>query len=202
LPIGTIDFEKKAVEILSSGQYKAVINKYDTTLSKKSPAKIELYTITQSFTLSKSTGKKITLTNQPSKNYPGDGAFTLVNGVVNEKGLGRSSEFVGFSGTDCEAVIDLGSEQSVSNITAHTFEQKASWIWPASSMTVATSNDGTNFTVVGESKQNNNNRISVDFSATTARYIKVMIKNQGVIAEGNAGAGNKAWLFVSEVQVR
>jgi hexosaminidase len=156
----------------------------------------------QSFTFTKSTGKKISLTTQAAKNYPGDGAFTLVNGVVNEKGLGRSSEFLGFSGTDCEAVIDLGSEQTFSNITAHTFEQKGSWIWHASAMTVATSNDGINFTVVGETKQTVDNKISLDFASTAARYIKVTIQNHGVIDEGNEGAGHKAWLFVSEVQVR
>jgi hexosaminidase len=160
-----------------------------------------LNSISQTFTFSKSTGKKISITNPASKSYPGDGAFTLVNGVVNDKGLGRSSEFLGFSGTDCDAIIDLGSQQSFSNITAHTFEQKASWIWPAAAMIVATSNDGTNFTTVSETKQSTNNKISLDIPATTARYIKVTVKNQGTIAEGNAGAGNKAWLFVSEIQV-
>jgi hexosaminidase len=160
-----------------------------------------LNSISQTFIFSKSTGKKITITNPASKSYPGDGAFTLVNGVVNEKGLGRSSEFLGFSGTDCDAIIDLGSQQSFSNITAHTFEQKASWIWPASALIVATSNDGTNFTTVGETKQTADNKISLALAATTARYLKVTVKNQGTISEGNAGAGNKAWLFVSEIQV-
>lgn len=160
-----------------------------------------LNSISQTFTFSKSTGKKIAITNPASKSYPGDGAFTLVNGVVNDKGLGRSSEFLGFSGTDCDAIIDLGSQQTFSNVTAHTFEQKASWIWPASSLIVATSNDGTNFTTVGETKQTADNKISLSFASTTARYIKVTVKNQGTISESNAGAGNKAWLFVSEIQV-
>lgn len=177
-----------------------VINKSTSFTSKLYIDNKLLNSTSQNFTFSKPTGKKINITNPPSKSYPGDGAFTLVNGIVNEKGLGRSSEFLGFSGTDCEAVIDLGSEQSFSNITAHTFEQKASWIWPAAAMTVATSNDGTNFTVAGETKQSTDNKISLALSSATARYVKVTIKNQGIISEG-AGAGNKAWLFVSEIQV-
>lgn len=202
LRIGTINLEQPSIEIPSSGQYKAVVNKSDTTQLTQKPQTVAVYTLYQNFTFSKSTGKKITLTNEPAKNYPGDGAFTLVNAVVNEKGLGRSSEFLGFSGTDCEAVIDLGSEQSFSNITAHTFEQKGSWIWHAKGMTVATSNDGINFTVAGETKQTVDNKISLDIASTTARYIKVTIQNHGVIDDGNEGAGHKAWLFVSEVQVR
>jgi hypothetical protein len=66
---------------------------------------------------------------------------------------------------------------------------------------VATSNDGTNFTTVGETKQTADNKISLALAATTARYLKVTVKNQGTISEDNAGASNKAWLFVSEIQV-
>jgi hexosaminidase len=41
-----------------------------------------------------SNGKKITLTTQPSKTYKGDSAFTLVNGVQNEKGLQKAENFL------------------------------------------------------------------------------------------------------------
>ncbi|HET6768398.1 MAG TPA: beta-N-acetylhexosaminidase, partial [Chitinophagaceae bacterium] len=43
--------------------------------------------ISQRFLFNKATGKKITLATPPSSTYKGDGAFTLVNGVQNEKGL-------------------------------------------------------------------------------------------------------------------
>jgi hexosaminidase len=196
--IGYIDLKNSSIEINKSGSYVAYVCRYDRLGENCRNAKDS---VTQTFIFSKSTGKKITITNPASKSYPGDGAFTLVNGVVNEKGLGRSSEFLGFSGTDCDAIIDLGSQQSFSNVTAHTFEQKASWIWPASALIVATSNDGTNFTTVGETKQTADNKISLALAATTARYLKVTVKNQGTISEDNAGASNKAWLFVSEIQV-
>ncbi len=54
--------------------------------------------VTQNFFFNKATGKKISLTNPPSKSYPGNGAFTLVDGVQNEKGLSKSKEFLGFNG--------------------------------------------------------------------------------------------------------
>ena len=50
-------------------------------------------TLSQKFSFNKATGKKITLATEPNKSYPGDGAFTLVNGVQNEKALSRSREF-------------------------------------------------------------------------------------------------------------
>lgn len=157
----------------------------------------------QKFTFCKSTGKKITLTTPPSKSYPGDGAFTLVNGIINEKGRERAHEILGFSGTDCEAVIDLGKPDTINNVTAHIFSQPSTWIWPPSSFTVQTSVDGINFNTIVDVGPPvlNENKVQLNFPAQLARYVKVFIKNKGIIPEGNPGAGNKAWLFVSEVQV-
>lgn len=155
------------------------------------------------FTFSKSTGKKITLTTPPSNSYPGDGAFTLVNGIINEKGRERAHEILGFSGTDCEAVIDLGKQDTINNVTAHIFSQPSSWIWPPSSFTVQTSADGINFNAivdVGPPVLNENN-VQLNFPAHTTRFVKVFIKNKGIIPEGNPGAGKNAWLFVSEIMV-
>ncbi|MBC7508209.1 MAG: beta-N-acetylhexosaminidase, partial [Ferruginibacter sp.] len=58
--------------------------------------------------INKATGKNITLTHAASAAYPGNGAFTLVDGIQNTKGLARSAEIVGFLGKDLEAIIDLG----------------------------------------------------------------------------------------------
>ena len=49
------------------------------------------------FQFNKATGKKITIETPPAAAYPGSGAFTLVDGIQNEKGLGRSSEILGFN---------------------------------------------------------------------------------------------------------
>jgi hexosaminidase len=48
--------------------------------------------------------------------------------VQNEKGMSRSREFLGFSGTNCEAVIDLDSLQTIKSVTIHSFAT-GSWIW-------------------------------------------------------------------------
>jgi hexosaminidase len=44
--------------------------------------------------------------------------------------------------------------------------------------------------------------MKVEFLMTApARYVKVVVKNWGKIPDGNAGAGNKAWLFVDEIEI-
>lgn len=158
----------------------------------------------QNFTFSKSTGKKITLTSPPSNSYPGDGAFTLVNGIINEKGLARSQEFLGFSGTDCEAVIDLGKQDTINQVTVFIFSQPSSWIWSPASFTVEISPDGQKYTPVvdaGPPNAHDGNKVQLNFQGTAGRFIKVHLRSKGIIPEGHPGAGNKAWLFVSEIQV-
>jgi len=162
--------------------------------------------LTQKFYINRATGKKITLTTPPSQNYPGDGAFTLVNGVQNEKGLSRSKEVLGFSGDDLEAVIDLGTSETVSNVVVHGLSSGGSWVYAPKSAEVFISSDGKEFSPVGKSenfvaKEGTNGSITVSFSPVAGRFVKLLVKNFGIIPAGYRGAGNKAWLLVDEIEV-
>lgn len=196
-------------------------NNWDTIWAYKAPQTITSNTratastnikgqnmvVTQQFYFNKATGKQIELSASPSKQYGGDGPFTLVNGVQNEKGLARSKEFLGFSGTDCIATIDLGKPESVQKLNIHTFEQKASWIHPPASATIEISDNGTDYRTLDAmptplyDARKRMTALQFNFSATNTRYVRVTIKNKGVIPAGQAGAGNKAWLFVDEIEV-
>lgn len=162
--------------------------------------------LSQKFHFNKATGKKIVLSAGPSKNYPGDGAFTLVNGVQNEKGLGRSREFLGWSGIDGEAVIDLGEEQTITEAVVHSLSSGGSWIYPPKYAEVYVSGDGQYFSSVGKSEvfeptTGSNGVIKVNFDPISTRYVKVLVKNLGKIPDDKPGAGNKPWLFVDEIEL-
>jgi hexosaminidase len=162
----------------------------------------------QTFSFNKVTGKKISLKGEPSKSYPGDGAFTLLNGVVNEKGMAKSREYIGFSGGNCEATIDLGSSQKIKNAVAHVLRQEGSWIWQPKTVEVFVSENGTDFTSVGltddftiKIRGLETGTMKVEFTERNVQFIKVVLTNWGGIPESKPGAGNKAWLFVSEIEV-
>ncbi|HET6721208.1 MAG TPA: family 20 glycosylhydrolase, partial [Chitinophagaceae bacterium] len=164
--------------------------------------------ISQNILFNKATGKKITLTSQPSGTYKGDGAFTLVNGIQNEKGLAKSKQFLGFSGVDCEAVIDLGKEERISNVIVHCLRETGSWIWPPQTVEVFVSNNGSVFTTVGRTddfivkvKGLETGTMRVAFNPTNTRYVKIVVKNWGQIPTGNPGENSKAWLFVDEIEI-
>lgn len=162
--------------------------------------------ISQAFHFNKATGRKITLSTAPAAKYAAEGGFTLINGVQNEKGLGRSSEFLGFEGTDCEAVIDFGTATPVKELVIHSFEQPGSWIYFPAAVDVAQSADGQTFSPmtspVKVTKSTDKNTIILQWdSPVTVNQLKIKILNYGMIPEGMAGAGHRAWLFVDELEV-
>lgn len=161
--------------------------------------------ILQKFNFSKTTGKTVTVKEPANSSYPGDGAFTLVNGVINEKGMGRSREFMGWSGKDCEAVIDFGKAEDISKVVVYSLLNAGSWIYPPKNVTVLYSNDGVNFTQPEQKFDNSahgeTRQLIVNLAAPIqARYIKVVAENLGLIPSGYPGAGHDAWLFIDEIQ--
>ena len=162
----------------------------------------------QTFIFNKATGKKITLAKEAGASYPGDGAFTLVNGVQNEKGMSRSREFLGFSGNNCEAIINLDSLQSIKSVTVHSLRQSGSWIWQPQTVEVFVSDNGKDFISVGltddfivKKTGLETGKMTVAFEERKTKFIKVIVTNWGEIPGGNPGAGKKAWLFVDEIEV-
>ncbi|HBV14895.1 family 20 glycosylhydrolase [Chryseobacterium carnipullorum] len=158
----------------------------------------------QEFTVSKTTGKKITLEQQPSENYSFGGAFTLVDGIIgNTRQLGKT--WLGFQGKDVVATIDLGQKTGFSEVYFNTLENKGSWIHLAKSAQVFVSDDGRNFKMIKEigtqEIQDSKGKITLNVGNQTSKYIKLIIENAGIIPAGNPGADSKAWLFVDEIGV-
>lgn len=186
----------------SDTPYRVTITHSGPAAAKVQTSAHETFEVRQHFQLSLATSRPITLTHAAAAAYPGDGAFTLVNGVINEKGLQRSTELLGFLGTDCIAVIDLGQPQTLNRITAHTWEQTPSWIWRPTALEVYVSNNGQNFSAASGSA-------TIEATATAwqaetpvlARYVKIVLRNRGQIPADQPGAAQKAWLFVSELEL-
>ncbi|HKH63552.1 MAG TPA: beta-N-acetylhexosaminidase, partial [Flavitalea sp.] len=186
----------KPLVITKSSQYNASL-----LIKNQNGTQQECCGVQQRFYLNKATGKKISLSAEPSTTYPGNtGAFGLINGVLSERGF-NSPEWLGWLGTDMEAVIDLVKPVSVSSVQVHSLDQSQSQIWLPASVEVSVSSDGKNFTSVGSGSKFEKDSsgfatgfFNVEFSPTTTRYIKVIAKSHGVIAEGNRFAGSKAWV--------
>ena len=186
----------EAIAIDKSGTFQAA--PFEGNEAVGSPAKII-------FNLHKAIGKKITFAEMPAEKYSGNGPGSIINGVAGSDERYGGAEWLGFEGKDFEAVIDLGEETTFSKIATRFFNGKGQWIYPPKSMSVAISNDGENFSEKGKiNVQDGEGKIikaQVNLGETTARYLKVSVKNFGIIPDGAQGAGHRAWLFVDEVVV-
>ncbi len=167
-------------------------------------------TVRQSFHMNKATGKRITIVTQPSSFYPGDGAFTLVNGIQNTMGIARSREFIGFSGSDLDVTIDLGSETPVSKVNLHSLHLPGSWIYlpelieisfmHAVDSSVITRHQPQELYTHKVMDENNTQAIMLP-KPVSCRYIRLYAKNKGIIPLGNPGSGHPAWLFADEIEI-
>ncbi len=187
------------VPVLAGGQYQ--VEGWSTDLVPK-----KLFSASQNFEFSKSTGKKASITKRPNEKYPGqNGAYSLVNGIYSNKGLSYP-DWLGWIGDDMVATIDLGKITSFDSVRIHTLDQNGSWVYLPKYVEVLVSNDGKKFTSVGRSTQFRNEHltmgwINVSTKAKKARYVRVIAKNYGLIPAGQPGAGTRAWLFCDEIQV-
>lgn len=160
-------------------------------------------TVQQHFLLNKASGKKVMLTTPASKGYAGNGSFSLVDAVQNTMGMSKSAQFLGFAGTNLEAVVDLDKTTNINEIILHAFEQTGSWIYRPNEVSFYSSEDGINFKLLETvtSIKDTRHLKYVYRTNMQTRFIKILAKNKGIIADGLPGAGNKAWLFAHEIEI-
>jgi len=146
--------------------------------------------------------KQVSFAKAPSEHYPGKGGFTLVDGIVAV--LPRiNSEWLGWSGDDMIATIDLGATQTISKADIGVLHDPTNWIYEPSEIQLEKSIDGTNWepilsTIVAPVKPNMRKK-QMKLSPVNARYIRISAKNPGLIPAGNPGAGKNSWIFFDEI---
>ena len=163
----------------------------------------------QDVTFSKATACPVKLLQPTHKSYTFNGGAALTDGLVGDKGFG-TGRWLGFSGNDLEAVIDLKKPTEVSSVSLNTCVDKGSWIFDARNIEVSLSTDGVNFTSVAKhslpamekNSADNINTYELKFSQTKARYIKVYATSEHSIPDWHSGKGKPAFLFVDEISVK
>lgn len=148
------------------------------------------------------TARPITLSEPPNERYNEGGAFTLVDGITaGEKRV--NTEWLGWRGS-VTITVDLGSEQDVRTVGIGALNETYSWIHLPEQVAFSTSNDGKTFALQGSQKVKpgvGRRAFKFDVVAKT-RYVRFTVKHPGKIPEGYPGAGNPAWMFLDEIEVR
>jgi len=152
---------------------------------------------------------QITLNTDFDNQYTAGGK----NGLIDM--LRGGSDFMtglwqGYSGTDLDAVVDLGRVQTIREAGAGFLQKQRSWIFMPKRVEIFISKNGKEFIKAGEIKnrvpENKEGTIIKDFvlklKNVKARYVKIKAENIGTIPSWHPGAGNKGWLFVDEIIIK
>lgn len=147
----------------------------------------------------KAIGKKVTLAQPYSKNYPASGEKTLVDGYRGGKGYG-DGRWLGFLDNDLDATIDLGEKTDLSYISALCMQSKGPYVWLPKYFKIQISDDGVNFTDLAEINHDiSTEREEVLFhdfvweGKASARYIRCYAP----IVDIKGG-----WIFIDEIVVQ
>jgi len=154
-------------------------------------------------------GKKVELNPAPSPKYIGRLGSTLTDAV---KGSGDfyDGKWLGFEGESMNAVMDLLSPVKIHEIKVGILENVNSGIFSPSAISVQVSEDGKSFTTIYNydfetrfwSSGSERKELKAVFQETPARFVRVILFNQGTCPAGSPLEGKKAWLFADEITVK
>jgi hexosaminidase len=150
----------------------------------------------------KAVGAQVELKNKPVDRF-NPGANALVNGIYGSNRY-NDNQWLGFSGNNLEAVIDLGTAQSIQRLGLHVLNYHWQRMWAPVEVLFSGSTDGEHFTDLYRQNDfpvNGINTLDVTIKPVQARYIKVIAKNKGIIPTGEYGAGGNALLLVDEIMI-
>jgi hypothetical protein len=154
--------------------------------------------------------KNIKILSDLSPKYSGNGAKTLVDGVMGEANYFYN--WLGFEGNEFEAIVDLKEETDINSIRTDFLQEVKSWIWLPKSVEFYVSNDSKNFKRIGVVENNVDEKKEGIFikpfvlsTKIKTRFIKVITKSLINCPRWHIGYSHgtgKAWLFVDEIVVK
>ena len=155
---------------------------------------------------------KLKQLNSPAGNYrpeySGGGDNALLDGTLGSDDY-KDGHWQGFYGIDADIEIDLGKWTKVEVLNIGFLVNAHDWILRPDEVEIYTSTDGksykmTNaFPVTTEVTQKGNFVFRERFATPTlsTRYLKIVVKNPGLIPEGYPGSGYDSWIFMDEIVV-
>lgn len=166
--------------------------------------------VQETFFFNKATARPVTLVTEPNSAYTFSGAPVLVDGLRGESTNYRTGRWIGYSGNDLQAVIDLGEPTDVSEVTVHTCVEKGDWIFDVRGFKVEGATEpgafsplaSEEFPVMKESDPNKIYTHTLKFAPTKVRYLQVTLKSEHSMPEWHSGKGRAGFLFVDEIEVK
>lgn len=141
--------------------------------------------------------------------YTAGGPDALIDGLHGDTEW-RKGRWQGYQGNDLEVIIDLGSKQRIRHLEASFLQDFRAWIAFPKEVTFFASNDGEKYkealhvtnTIPADNDHHQTVRLGGESDVRKARFIKVFIRNYGVLPPSHPGAGGDTFIFIDEISVR
>lgn len=151
---------------------------------------------------------KILLEHAPDIRFTAGGSLILTDGIRGGTQF-DNNRWLGFQGTDLEAIIDLGTMTSIDGVTLHFLEDIGQNIYPPDYVDIYVSPSLKNWRKVGhilpESRDASPLPVGLDLNLDrhldNIRFIKVVGKNHP-IPKGEDSEEAPAWIFIDEITIQ
>lgn len=154
---------------------------------------------------------KLKALNSPAGNYrpeySGGGDNALIDGLLGSNDY-KDGRWQGFYGVDADLELGFKQVEEIHEIEIGFLANPYDWILLPQSMEFYVSDDGQNYrlfsthNISAEVARSNNTviRERIPLNLRT-RYLRVVVKNPGLIPEGLPGVGYDSWIFMDELLI-
>ena len=160
------------------------------------------------FLYHKGMGKLKALNSVPGNyrpEYSGGGDNALVDGQLGSNDY-KDGHWQGFYGINADIELDFQRKEAIQEIEIGFLVNAYDWILRANQVEIYASNDGKDYQLVRthdiatevNTKGNFVFRERIPVNVRT-RYLRVVVKNPGLIPEGLPGVGYDSWIFMDEL---
>jgi len=160
----------------------------------------------------KARGCDVKLKDPYAAKYSGGGPNALTDGVRAPDEITTFSDnpvWQGFEQVDLDTIIDLKKTIQINRIAVGFLHEISSWIFLPQEVKFYISEDGRNFTSVGNIENSVSNQtaktmrkeFTLSLQNKQGRYVKVFAKNIRFCPSWHQGSGGKAWIFADEIAV-
>jgi hypothetical protein len=151
----------------------------------------------------------IEIKSKYNSQYTAGGDEGLIDGISGNENW-KKGEWQGYQSQDFEAIIDLKTAKTITEVGANFLQDSPSWILMPTKVEFYTSMDNTTFELVKTIENTFDPKITdtkiINFTSTidpkTAKFLKVKAYNFGKLPEWHQGFGGDAFIFIDEITIK
>jgi len=151
----------------------------------------------------------VVLHNAPNPQYTAEGPISMIDGLRGSV-IWRRGDWTGFWGKDMDVEIRMDTTRTIHHVSAGFLQDVRPGIVYPTDLAVQTSLDGVTWLDAGSAGHNvpvtsmdtQTMSITVEFTPTPARYVRVRAHTYGKLPPWHPGAGIEAFIFCDEIEVR